>query len=52
MINQIIEPLQRHSGIEAFRETVVDTEFRLRSGMLRDPWEVEVTLLSSGRVSN
>lgn len=52
MVNQITEPLQRQSGIEAFRDIVIDTEFRLRSGLLRDPWEVEVTLLSCARVSD
>lgn len=51
MVYKITQPLQQQSGIEAFREIVVATEFQLRSGLLHNPHEVEVTLISSARVS-
>lgn len=51
MLDQIIRPLQRRGGMNAFRDIITNIEFHLRSGLLRDPWEVEVALLSIGRVS-
>lgn len=51
MIEKVTQPLQRQDGIEAFRAIVVDIESRLRKGLIQDPWEVEVALLSNGRVS-
>lgn len=51
MIEKVTQPLQRKDGLEAFRNIVVDIESRLRKGLLQNPWEVEVALLSNGRVS-
>lgn len=51
MIEKVTQPLQQEDGIEVFRNIVVEIESRLRNGLLRNPWEVEVALLSSGRVS-
>lgn len=52
MIENITEPLQRQCGIEAFRDCVVETEFQIRSGLLRNHREVEVTLLTIGKVGS
>ena len=52
MMDQIIQPLKYQSGIEAFRPSVEYAEFQLSSRLLHNPHEVEVTLLSSGKVSN
>lgn len=51
MVEKVIQPLQRKDGIEVFRDIVVKIESRLRNGLLRNPWEVKVALLVSGRVS-
>ena len=52
MIGAITEPLKCEPGIEAFHENVVEVEFRLNAGLLRNPREVEAMLKSSGRVSD
>ena len=51
MINAIIYPLQQQRGIEALRDQVSDAEAQLHNGLLRNPREVEVVLISSGKVS-
>ena len=51
MMDQIIQPLKHQSGVEAFQPSVEYAEFQLSSWLLHNPHEVEVTLLSSGRVS-
>lgn len=51
MINAIIHPLQQQRGIEALRDQVSDAEAQLHNGLLRNPREVEVVLISSGKVS-
>ncbi len=51
MIERVTQPLQQKDGIEVFRDIVIDIESRLRKGLLRNPWEVEVALLCNGRVS-
>lgn len=51
MIEKITRPLQQKDGIEAFRNNIIEIEYRLRNGLLQNPWEVEVALLSIGRVS-
>lgn len=51
MIDNITRPLQQKPGIEALRRIVVHTEFLIDSGSLQNVREVEVTLLTSGRVS-
>ena len=51
MINTIIHPLQQQRGIEALREQMSDAEAQLHNGLLRNPREVEVVLISSGKVS-
>ena len=52
MIKNIIQPLQLERGVEALLEIVTDTERELRRGSLQSTREVEVTLLTSGRVSS
>ena len=52
MVRHVIGPLQKEQGIEVFRHNMVDAEFKLRSGLLRNPRELEIALLSSGRVSS
>lgn len=51
MIEKVTQPLLRRDGIEALQDIVVEIKSRLRKGLLQDPWEVEVALLSNGRVS-
>lgn len=51
MIETMIEPLKCEPGIEAFHKNIVEVEFRLYAGLLRNPREVEAMLKSSGRVS-
>ena len=51
MIDRIIRPLQTYMGTEALRACILDTERQLYKGSLRCAREVEVFLLSSGRVS-
>jgi hypothetical protein len=51
MINAIIHPLQQQRGIEAFRDQVSEAEAQLHNGLLRSPREVEVVLISNGKVS-
>ncbi len=50
MIGQITQPLLQQSGIEALRDGVFDSQAQLHTGLLRDPWEVEVMLISNGKV--
>ncbi len=52
MVQRVTDPLWKERGIEAFRHNMVDAEFKLRSGLLCNPRELEVALLSSGRVSS
>ena len=51
MINAIIHPLQQQRGIEAFRDQVSEAEAQLHNGLLLNLREVEVALISSGKVS-
>ena len=51
MVTQIIKPLQEHRGIEAFSEIVKETESQLYKGLLRSPFDIEISLLTSARVS-
>ena len=51
MIKTITRPLLQRRGIEALRRIVIDTEFQIDRGLLQNTREVEVTLLTSGRVS-
>lgn len=50
MINSITQPLQWQTGIEEFRDVINDAELQIRGGLLRNPWEVEVTLVLTGKV--
>ena len=52
MINNITRPLQQKPGIEALRRIVIDTELLIDRGFLQTTREVEITLLTSGRVSS
>ena len=52
MVRRVTDPLWKERGIEAFRHNMVDAEFKLRRGLLRNPRELEIALLSSGRVSS
>ena len=52
MVRQVTDPLRKERGIEDFRHNMVDAEFKLRSGLLRNPRELEIALLSSSRVSS
>lgn len=51
MIETITQPLQKHRGIEAFCDQVIDIEMQLLNGLLQTPRDVEVSLLLSGKVS-
>lgn len=51
MIKTITRPLLQRRGIEALRRIVIDTEFLIDRGLLQNTREVEVALLTSGRVS-
>ena len=51
LIEEIIQPLAQTRGIEAFQANIVDASSRIRGGTLRSIREVEVMLVSSGRVS-
>lgn len=52
MIEQITQPLQRERGLEALQRVVSDTELEIDHGKLQNPREVEVTLITSGRVGS
>ena len=51
MIKTITRPLLQRRGIEALRRIVIDTELLIDRGLLQNTREVEVALLTSGRVS-
>ena len=51
MLNTIIYPLDRCDGIEALRGGIDYTATALRDGSLRSVREVEVSLISNGKVS-
>ena len=51
MLRTIIHPLQRCEGIEALLDAVNHTAMELDRGALRSAREVEVSLISNGRVS-
>ncbi|KAL2041815.1 hypothetical protein N7G274_005599 [Stereocaulon virgatum] len=50
MIYKITRPLRAYMGMEAFHGCIIDAESQLRNGLLYFTREVEVFLLSSGRV--
>ena len=52
MIEHITRPLQHERGMEALRRVVIDTELQIDLGKLQTPREVEVTLITSGRVGS
>ncbi|KAK3170050.1 hypothetical protein OEA41_009435 [Lepraria neglecta] len=52
MLDVIIKPLQQWSGIETLHDCIKDTEAQMCNGMLRCAREVEVSLVSNGRVSS
>ncbi len=51
MLKTVIHPLQSCDGIEGLRGSIDFTATELRTGSLRSVREVEVTLLSNGKVS-
>ena len=51
MIRHITYPLQQQSGTEALRGVMYQSEVQLLNGRLRNPLEVEVSLIAMGRVS-
>ena len=51
MIRTITRPLQEERGIKAFHDIVVDAESQINRGLLLEPREVEVILLSNAKVS-
>ncbi len=52
MMNNITRPLLEEKGIEALRRLVIDTEYQIDRGVLQNTREVEVTLITSARVSS
>ena len=52
MIQNITRPLLHLRGIEALQRIVIDTEYQIDCGMLQNTREVEITLLTSGRVGS
>ena len=52
MIETIIRPLLQRRGMEALQIILNETEFLIYRGLLQNIREVEVTLLTSGRVSS
>ena len=52
IISQVTEPLEwrYRDETEMLRNRIVDTEFQLRAGLLRDARDVEVTLIASCQV--
>ena len=52
MIKTITRPLLQRRGMEALRRIVIDTELLIDRGLLQNTREVEVALLTSGRVSS
>ena len=51
MLKTIIHPLQRCVGIEALNDAINTTAIELGSGLLRSVREVEISLISNGKVS-
>lgn len=52
MIKNITRPLLQERGIEALQRIVIDTEYQIHCGLLQNTREVEITLITSGRVSS
>ena len=52
MFKKIIHPLQKCRGIEALHANIKHTTIELRNGSLRTVREVEVSLISNGKVRN
>ena len=52
LVEKIIRPLEQRKGIEAFHANLADARFGVLGGILRDIREVEVMLVSTGRVSD
>ena len=52
LIKNITRPLRHKPGIEAFRDIVVETELLIKRGFLQNTREIEITLLTSARVSS
>lgn len=52
MLKTIIHSLQRCDGIEALHDTINYTAMELSNGSLRSVREVEVSLISNGKVGN
>lgn len=51
-MEKIIRPLERKKGIEALQTSILDVSYGICSGVLNENREVEIALLSSGRVSD
>ena len=52
MLRTVVHPLQKRDGIEALRDAVNHTAMELNSGSLRSVREVEVSLISNGKVNS
>ncbi|KAG8530505.1 uncharacterized protein KY384_005008 [Bacidia gigantensis] len=50
LVDHLIRPLQSAKGIEALFDIILDAEFQIHMGLLRDPREVEVALLYAGKL--
>ena len=50
MLKKIIHPLQKYGGIEALHANIELTTTELRNGSLRTVREVEISLISNGKV--
>lgn len=52
VMRTIIHPLRDCDGIEALHDTINHTAMELKNGSLRTVREVEVSLISNGKVSS
>lgn len=52
LLRSVIHPLRHCDGIEALQNTIDHTTIELKSGSLRSVREVEVSLISNGKVSS
>lgn len=52
LVETMLSPLQLVEGFEALQDIIVDAEFQVKSGLLRTPREIEVTLAYGSRVGD
>lgn len=50
MLDRFIGPIKLQDGIEALRDIITESEYRVQGGMLQRPREIETFLIYNGKV--